>query len=407
MVKVNPGGDIRKNSKMNGDTMIADPDGDVVLVLDSKELQSETEIVARSANSSPMSTSSIESEDNGTLLSDSFSQHQISHESSTTKSAKIRILVSSKHMSLVSPVFKAMLQGNFLEGLKLKETGKIELPLPEDDPHAWKILINIIHCRFNSVPLEVTLPLFTQLAVLVDKYQMLEVLHIFIPIWKRGLKFQPNSLSEEDLIRWICVAWMFNLADEFKQITARIQYICVGDFGHLIKRLNLDSLPIPQLVIDKIDAFRVQRIGWAIKILECTISQFQSRIPNCPGPYWYNHPPRDQNDPHTKWCDMMVHASLVESATAQQIYPVPTAPYKKWSFSTFQDSIKSLKIVTACFIANGGSTQQHSYHESLMESIQDVSGESIGLELTSLKAGVEPTSLKKTRTEKVSQSATQ
>jgi hypothetical protein len=58
---------------------------------------------------------------------------------------EIRMLVSSRHLMLASPVFKAMLQhSNFKEGEELHSTGKVSVPLPDDEPDAFKILLDII-----------------------------------------------------------------------------------------------------------------------------------------------------------------------------------------------------------------------------------------------------------------------
>ena len=65
----------------------------------------------------------------------------------------VHMLVSSKHMMLVSPVFKAMLQAStFKEGQKLSAAGKVEVPLPEDDSTAFEVVLNIIHGRNKLVP---------------------------------------------------------------------------------------------------------------------------------------------------------------------------------------------------------------------------------------------------------------
>ncbi|KAJ5041066.1 uncharacterized protein L3040_005621 [Drepanopeziza brunnea f. sp. 'multigermtubi'] len=65
---------------------------------------------------------------------------------------KVEMLVSSKHLALVSPVFKAMFRPGFKEGHELSTTGKLNLPLDDDDPTAWEVILNIIHCRLEYVP---------------------------------------------------------------------------------------------------------------------------------------------------------------------------------------------------------------------------------------------------------------
>jgi hypothetical protein len=77
-------------------------------------------------------------------------------------------------MSLVSPVFRAMLQhGSFKEGHDLAK-GTAEVPLPDDKPAAFQILLDIIHHRFRLVPKEIDFDTATEIAILVDKYQVHE-----------------------------------------------------------------------------------------------------------------------------------------------------------------------------------------------------------------------------------------
>jgi hypothetical protein len=61
---------------------------------------------------------------------------------------EVRMVVSSKHMMVCSPVFRAMLQhGNFKEGQALRSSDVAEVPLPDDDPDMFIILLNIVHLR--------------------------------------------------------------------------------------------------------------------------------------------------------------------------------------------------------------------------------------------------------------------
>jgi hypothetical protein len=97
---------------------------------------------------------------------------------------EVQMLVSSKHLMSASTVFKAMLRaGAFQEGQTLNSTGRVSIPLPDDNPDAMKVLLDILHHRNRQVPKTVTLSLMTHLTILVDKYQMVEVLEAYQPIW--------------------------------------------------------------------------------------------------------------------------------------------------------------------------------------------------------------------------------
>jgi hypothetical protein len=89
-----------------------------------------------------------------------------------------RMLVSSKHLILASPVFKVMLQDCFKEGQTLRSGGFLDLLLPDDDPAAFCILLDIIHGRNRKVPREIDMGLLAGITILVDKYQLQEVVEI-------------------------------------------------------------------------------------------------------------------------------------------------------------------------------------------------------------------------------------
>ncbi|QSZ33612.1 hypothetical protein DSL72_005180 [Monilinia vaccinii-corymbosi] len=240
---------------MNSDKVIIDPDGDVMLVLDASETLAHHHRGEKDKSVDSESTSI-----------------------SSTNEKKIHILVSSKHMSLASPVFKAMLQGGFQEGLKLKQSGRIDLALPEDDAEAWKILIGIIHGRFRSVPLGITLELFTQIAVLVDKYQMHEVPYLFIPAWKEATYGDGESAtaSKRNMSRWIFIAWTFNIADVFEDVTKQLALKCTR--CEIEEILGTADFPIPQLVIDAIETSRIKLVAYVIEILSYAISRVSESL---------------------------------------------------------------------------------------------------------------------------------
>jgi len=93
--------------------------------------------------------------------------------------------VNHKMVMQASPVFKAMLKFTFLEGNTLRRTGRVEVPLPEDDPVPFAVLLDIIHGRdrWPRVPRQVDLSFLTRLAILVDKYELLSVVSPFVKEW--------------------------------------------------------------------------------------------------------------------------------------------------------------------------------------------------------------------------------
>jgi len=155
---------------------------------------------------------------------------------------EIRLRVSLRHLSLASSYSERMFQGDWLEGETLRSTGSVEVSLPEDDSAAMFILMNIIHGHTRSVPRLVDLKTLTQLAVLVDYYQFHEAVEVSSDMWVDRLKEQLPQAYTKDLVRWICVSWVFSKPYEFRQVTRIAQRQIKGV-------VDKCALPIPDSIV--------------------------------------------------------------------------------------------------------------------------------------------------------------
>jgi hypothetical protein len=113
-----------------------------------------------------------------------------------------------------------MLKHSFSEGTSLQSTGKVEIPLPEDDSNLFEVLLNILHYRHRAVPETIALREFVKFAILVDKYQIsLETIEIHTTRWMAALKPGIPDDIEAGVEDWICIAWVFRLSDVFRDMT--------------------------------------------------------------------------------------------------------------------------------------------------------------------------------------------
>jgi hypothetical protein len=163
---------------------------------------------------------------------------------------EVEMLVSAKHLMLASPVFNAMFKHNFLEGDTLRSNGRVEVPLPDDDTGAMEIVLNIIHGRVRRVPREVTLDFMTALSVLVDKYQMHEVVELYVEIWMLHLKSLIPKFFSPEFYKWLSIAWVFKLESEFKHLTWIATRESAGT-NPLLQPIPDPGLPIPEVVLGK------------------------------------------------------------------------------------------------------------------------------------------------------------
>lgn len=164
---------------------------------------------------------------------------------------EVRMLVSAKHMMLVSPVFRAMLQRDtFKEGGELLSKGKVEVPLPDDDVSAFIIILDIIHGRNRRVPRQVSLDMLTSITILVDKYQLVESVEAYSDGWINNpkLSLPQKYFAKEEVLavhKWISISWVFSLHDKFKSMTKLLELGCYDEIGGTID----EDLPIPEIVI--------------------------------------------------------------------------------------------------------------------------------------------------------------
>jgi hypothetical protein len=159
---------------------------------------------------------------------------------------------------LASPVFKAMLQpGRFRQGIQRNAAGQMEVDLPDDDQPLVVIVLNIIHGRNRLVPKQADLEMMTKLAILVDKYQMVEAVESFSNPWLDDLLTKvslPSGYSRDDELdhqktirRWLAVSWVFKRPNEFSKSTAA----AIMASGVILADKLYAELPIPEEVVSE------------------------------------------------------------------------------------------------------------------------------------------------------------
>lgn len=196
-----------------------DPNGDVILILQVDE----SVIKKRRAEKQ---SASIPTED------------------STPVSRNIRYRASSRHLKLSSSYFERSLRKGWPEGFALESKGSVEIKIENWDPEAFLLLLNIIHGRSGQVPRTIKLYNLANFAAVVDYYQCRETVQFFVDIWVDKLKESLPSGYSDDVMRWICVSWVFCRKDIFPIVTRVAQLHGKGVMDTL-------GLPIPSFIIGK------------------------------------------------------------------------------------------------------------------------------------------------------------
>lgn len=143
---------------------------------------------------------------------------------------KVHLLVSSKVLSLASPVFAAMLNSQFKEGLSNRAVSRgSPIPLPDEDGPAFIVFCAAIHYRTDEVPRKLDLKCLENLATICDKYRCTSAL---APWSARWLDEVIGGLSGKDLERSFYAAYVLDSPEAFSRISLLILYTQVGPFVH-------------------------------------------------------------------------------------------------------------------------------------------------------------------------------
>ncbi|TGO88743.1 hypothetical protein BPOR_0144g00130 [Botrytis porri] len=275
----------------------------------------------------------------------------------------------------------AMLTGDSKEAVELREKGRTEIPLPDDDACVMITLVNVLHGRLKSITKYLDLILLSRIAILVDKYQCHESTEFVVKVWTVKYRVSPWSRSWYFAAYWIFVAWMFGLDDEFKEATEKIIRQSDMGLGAILRDYNL-ALPITERVINKIDERRKNAVSQLIDVLKDTISRYQGQTLICPN---HSLPVLDIIS-HRETCDATVLGSLIKSVTKKKLFPLPEAPFKDpLRYHVVKSSIASLEPQTACNVL----VQDESLHHNVMgiigQSIESIDDNISGLSLADCK----------------------
>ena len=125
--------------------------------------------------------------------------------------------VSSKAMSLASPVWRTMLDpsGPFREA----KPDNGEIAFPEDDAEALLVLLLAAHLRYQEVPQTLKYEQLLNLCIVCDKYDCVGLLRPWISKWETALKPLADHPGHEE---WLFIAWTTGDETAFKRLARRL-----------------------------------------------------------------------------------------------------------------------------------------------------------------------------------------
>ncbi|CVL13004.1 uncharacterized protein FPRN_15022 [Fusarium proliferatum] len=165
---------------------------------------------------------------------------------------EIRFRVSSAHLILSSPVFKAMLDGPFSEGIRNNDNF-FEVKAFEWNAEALVILLDIIHGHHRCLPKDVELDILIELAMLCDYYRCEEIVEVFAERWIAAFGEDKPPYEDEATMNWMFIAWVFQKGKLFtSMVAATLQHRKIPMYT---------DLPLPSTIVEKVEAQRVKLIN--------------------------------------------------------------------------------------------------------------------------------------------------
>lgn len=204
---------------------ILDPLGDVIFTLESPNAPFAVWPVVNSDKSYPSAAELVATES------------VLSHE-------PVTFLVSSRHLILASLVLKAALTGGWKESVARETDGLLEISTEGWDVEAMAIIMSILHHKWSQVPQEVDLELLAKIAIVVDYYQIYEVVQLIGKIWVERLRTALPDSYRRELILWLCISSVFRDNEVFRHVTRVAIRHCPRDLETL-------QLPIPSAIVGR------------------------------------------------------------------------------------------------------------------------------------------------------------
>lgn len=152
---------------------------------------------------------------------------------------RVTFLIDARSLRRQSPVFKAMLFGNFKEAIQGPEW---TVDLPEDDPAAFMPILHIIHANFDKLAPTVELDDLYDMIVITNKYDMTQSLADRGRQWYERLRREPSAYLPGALVNTVPEAfrtlWVTNdlgLEYDFASIMKALALVVhVDEHGNLI-----------------------------------------------------------------------------------------------------------------------------------------------------------------------------
>jgi hypothetical protein len=170
------------------------------------------------------------------------------------QSGQVKFLVSTTVLRLASPVWKAMITGQF------RESSAKEIPFPEDDAQAMSVILHLAHLRYKKVPKSMNFSDLVKLAVICDKYDVVSIVRPFLEDWVAPWR---HKLLDAGYEEWLYLAWVFGYGKDFVSLASELyRAISTNKLGDCLRAGKSLKHPahMPPGIVGKCDFPKVLRV---------------------------------------------------------------------------------------------------------------------------------------------------
>lgn len=162
-------------------------------------------------------------------------------ENADSTAPRLRLRVSSKHLSLACPHFARMFKSGLREGNELRNNGMVELEVDQPSGTAVLLLMLVIHGRTRQVPRAVSKEMLIEIAVLVDYFECYKAVEVFSDMWIAAIEPHAEERAVE-MRDWVFISWVFSKKTIFEQTTLAVirRYATV---------IPAQGLPLPSRIL--------------------------------------------------------------------------------------------------------------------------------------------------------------
>lgn len=123
--------------------------------------------------------------------------------------------------------------------------GSVHIPLPDDNPELFLIVMAIIYQKDDKVPKNMDSLTLARIATIVDNYEFHQAVEKQARIWIDKLEDDIPDTFNDDVISWLWISWVFRLHTLFRKITAISQREARGP----LSTHRVDDVWLPQRII--------------------------------------------------------------------------------------------------------------------------------------------------------------